>query len=280
MTNPPAADTSLIEVAPNNSNGGQAWTLSGRTQNGPHVRALYRFDLSVLPTNALVLSGAFQVDCTGKSGEPMCVTGSTYGLHRMFRSWGEGTNAALLLPGQGLPANPGDATWTYAHYPTNAWSTPGGQAGADFSALESAFQDIPSDGATYRFESTPELVDDLQGWVQSPSANFGWIMISGSEDIICTAKRFSSREDPNVQPQLEVEFRVPPRFDSAQRVGNQFLMRFTPWPGQGYSVEYRTNLTTAFWQSLTNLGFATNAAQLLVTDSVNAARRFYRLSAY
>src|SRR5438045_8677839 len=51
LTNPPSADTSLIEVAPDNSNGGQAWVLSARTQNGPRTRALYRSNLAELPTN-------------------------------------------------------------------------------------------------------------------------------------------------------------------------------------------------------------------------------------
>jgi hypothetical protein len=29
----PSADTSLIEIAPTNNNGGQAWLLSGKNQN-------------------------------------------------------------------------------------------------------------------------------------------------------------------------------------------------------------------------------------------------------
>ncbi len=82
LTNTPSADTSLIEVAPDNSNGGQAWMLSARTQNGPRTRALYRFNLTAIPTNAIIFSAVLQVDCTRQSSEIMCLTDSAFGLHR------------------------------------------------------------------------------------------------------------------------------------------------------------------------------------------------------
>ena len=281
LTNSPSADTSLMEIAPINNNGGQAWVLSGRTQNGPRVRGLYRFDLTVLPTNALIRAATFQLNCIRQSSETMCVTNSAFGLHRLLRSWGEGTNVAITNPGQGTPATPGGATWLYAFYPTNAWAAPGGLVNVDFSAIESSFQFIAApDMSPYRFESTPELVDDLQSWVRDPAANFGWILISNLEDTICSARRFNSREDTNSQPRLEIEFLVPPRFDLAQRSGEQFQMRFTPWPGQTYAVQFRDTLSNANWQTLTNLGLATNSAPILFNDALTAAQRYYRLSTY
>ncbi len=123
-------------------------------------------------------------------------------------------------------------------------------------------------------------MDDVQIWVRQPAVNFGWILISDSEDVICTARRFNSREDPNSQPQLEILYRVSPRFDSASRSGDQFQMRFTPWPGQNYSVEYRAVLTNSPWLTLTNLGLLTNAVSTLVTDSLTVTQRFYRLVSY
>jgi hypothetical protein len=279
ITNFSVADTSLMEIAPDNSNGGQPFVMAGRTQNNPRVRALYRFDLTALPTNTVVLGGIFRFDCTGQSSEPMCVTNSTMGLHRMLRAWGEGTNAPIINPGQGAPAEPGDATWNHAFYPTNGWSTPGGLSDVDFAASESSFALVSTPNLTYAFESTPEFVEDLQMWVKYPALNFGW-MIIGAEDVICTAKRLNSCEDPNSKPQLEIELFVVPRFDSTQLVGNQFQMRFTPWPGQNYEVQYRTNLSNANWQTLTNVGLANSATQILVSDSVTAAPRFYRLSAF
>lgn len=281
VTNIPAADASLMEVAPNNSIGAQSFVLAGKTQNGPRVRALYQFNLTALPTNTVILSGKLQLDCTKQSSESMCVTNSAFGLHRMFRAWGEGTNVALSSPGQGRPANAGDATWNHAFYPTNAWAAPGGLVDVDFSGIESSFQTIGSpDMSPYRFESTPELVDDLQTWVRNPAANFGWMLLASTEATICTAKRLNSREDTNSQPQLEIEFLVPPRFDLAQRIGNQFQMRFTPWPGQTYAVLFRGALPSSNWQTLTNLGAATNSSPVIFSDEVTNLQRFYRLSTY
>jgi hypothetical protein len=279
ITNLPAADASLMEVAPDNSNGGQPFVMAGRTQNSPRVRALYRFDLTALPTNTVVLGGILRFDCTGQSSEPMCVTNSTMGLHRMLRAWGEGTNAPTMNPGQGAPAQPGDATWNHAFYPTNSWSASGGLSDVDFAASESSFALVSAPNVTYAFESTPEFAEDLRMWVENPALNFGW-MIIGTEDVICSAKRLNSREDANSQPQLEIEFFVVPRFDSARRVGNQFQILFTPWPGQSYLVQYRTNLSNTNWQTLTNVGLATSMAQILVTDTVGDSQRFYRMTAY
>lgn len=281
VTNIPAADASLMEVAPGNSMGGQTWVVSGGTQNGDRMRALYQFDLSSLPTNAAIFSVVLQLDCTGQSSEPACVTGAAFGLHRMLRPWGEGTNVPIQNPGQGLAAQPGDATWSYAFAPTNEWTGGGGVAGADYSPVESGFQYVSTpELSPYRFESTPELVDDVQTWVRQPAANFGWMLIGAAEDTICTAKRFNSREDPNSQPMLEVEYRVPPQFSAAQRVGSHFQIRFTPWPGQSYTVQFRTNLSNAPWQTLTNLGLVTNAVPISLPDTAGDAVRLYRIVSY
>jgi hypothetical protein len=49
------------------------------------------------------------------------------------------------------------------------------------------------------------MVSDVQGWLDNPSGNFGWIMI-GDESGPLTAKRFDSRENGAVQnrPRLTV----------------------------------------------------------------------------
>jgi hypothetical protein len=281
ITNLPFADTSLIEAAADNSNGGQEFVLAGRTQSNSRVRALYRFDLGALPTNSVILSATVQLDCIRRSSEPMCVADVSFELHRLMRAWGEGTNVADVNPGLGSPASPGDATWNHAFFPTNAWSVPGGQAGVDFSAVGSSFQFITTPSASpYRFESTPEMVDDVQAWVRTPAQNFGWMLIANPEDTPCTARRFNSREDSNSQPLLEIEYRVPPRFDLAQWTGNQFQMRFTPWPGQSYAIEYRSALTNSGWQTLTNPGVLTNASAILISDTPLAEQRYYRVTAH
>ncbi len=279
LTNLCTADTSLIEVAPSNNNGGQAWVLSGRTQNGPRNRGLYKFDLANLSSNAIVQAGTLVLEVTGVPAEPPVF--SAFGLRRILRPWGEGDKAATGSnpPGRGLLADAGQATWLYANFPTNAWSAPGGAAGVDFSSVESSFQFIYGLDV-YRFESTPEMVADLQEWVNHPEANFGWLLLCSAEDSIFTARRFGSREDGSAPPRLELQFFVPPRIESAQIVGSEFQLSFTTWPGQNYAVEFRSELAFGSWQSLTNIGFATNAAKLVVVDAVAAPQHFYRVVAF
>jgi len=280
----PSADTSLIEIAPNNNNGAQAWLLAGKIQNDVYRnRALIKFDFTSLPTNAIVLSVALNLEVTRVPDEPPA--DSTFGLRRMLRPWGEGNKFAdpgafpPEPPGQGRPATAGEATWLYAFYPTNAWAIPGGAEGLDYSGIESSFQFIGGLG-TYRFESTPELVGDVQHWVNDSASNFGWVLLSNDEITILTARRFASRENLDAPPHLEVDCFVPPSIESAARVGNEFALTFRAWQGQSYAVEFCEDLTAGPWQTLTNLGLVTATIQYTVSDTTAEPRRFYRIVSF
>lgn len=279
VTNVSVADTSLIEVAPLNNNGGQAWVLAGRTQNGPHVRGLYRFNLTNVPPHAVIQSAVFQLDVTGQPGDMEAVN-STFSLHRMLRRWSEGTNIATSNPGQGTPATPGGATWIHSFFPTNAWTVPGGAAGIDYVSAESSFQFVYSpDLSPYRFENTPEMVADVQGWVSQPQNNFGWMLI-GDSDAIFTARRFNSREDTNSKPALEITFVVPPRIDRVEKWGNQIQLSIIGQPGLNHTLEYHHVLSGGGWQVLTNVGLITESTNVLVTDLITSTQRFYRVEAH
>ena len=253
--------------------------LAGRIQNNYINRALFKFDFSNLPANALILSVALNIEVTRVPGEPP--VDSTFGLHRMLRPWGEGTKAATGMdpPGQGRPATAGEATWLCAFFPTNEWSLPGGATGADFSSAESSFQFIGGLGP-YRFESTPELVADVQDWVDHPESNYGWMLICNDEETIFTARRFASREDPDAHPTLEIEYVAPLQIESAGLVGDQFALTFIASPGQNYAVEYRDNLTSGAWQTLTNLGMVASPVRFSITDDLVPPHRFYRVTSY
>ena len=276
----PSADTSLIEIAPTNNNGGQAWLLSGKIQNDVYRdRALMKFDFSALPTNTIILSAVVTLEVTRQPGDGLA--NAPFGLYRMLRPWGEGDKVATTIPGQGLPATAGEATWRHAFFPTNEWTVPGGASGVDFSDIESSFQFIYGTGQSpYRFESTPELVADVQSWVNNPQSNDGWMLLDDDETTAFTARRFGSREDPNAPPLLEIEYFVPPSIAAASRAGDQFHLNFTAWPGQSYTVEYRDSLSAGVWQTLTNLGLATNATPVAITDIVNGPQRYYRVVSF
>lgn len=276
----PSADTALIEIAPTNNSGGQAWLLSGKIQNDVYRdRALMKFDFSALPTNAIVLSAVVTLEVTRQPGDGLA--NAPFGLHRMLRPWGEGDKVATTVPGQGLPATAGEATWRHAFFPTNEWTVPGGAAGLDFSDIESSFQFIYGVGQSpYRFESTPELVADVQSWVNSPQSNYGWMLLCDDEATIFTARRFGSREDPDAPPRLDIEFIVPPYVAASGRANDLFHLSFTTWPGQSYAVEFRDSFATGTWQTLTNLEPATNATPVSITDPVSGPQRFYRVLSF
>lgn len=276
-----SADASLMEITPTNSNGGDGWVLAG--SNGilspsslPYRnRGLYKFDLSNLPATTVVLSAVVVLEVTRiPDVNPVP---STFGLHRMLRPWGEGvTVAGTGPPGQGGPAALGDVTWDFSFFNTNAWTAPG--ADGDFDG-ESTFSSIAGLGS-YQFDFTLALLADVQFWIQHPENNFGWLLLCNDESTPRTARRFGSREDGGNAPRLEISYLVPPIIDLAQRVGSSFQLQFTPWPGQGYAVQFRTNLATGTWQTLTNLGIAPDATPFVVTDSAALPQRFYRVLGY
>ena len=277
----PVADTSLLEVSPTNNLGGYPGMNAGTTQEFKKTRALTRFDFSILPTNAVILSVALQIEVTRHPDEPPHHT--TFGLYRMLRPWGEGNKSpAGQQAGKGLPASPGEATWECAFHPTNAWTVPGGAPDIDFSSVESSSQFIYGTGESpYRFETSPELVADVTGWVRQPSANFGWMLLCNEESANFSARRFSTREDTvNAPPFLELQYLVPPRFGSIQKTGGQCNVSFVGRAGQSYRVQYRDSLTTGEWQSLATISPLPEDTNILLVDLTPAPRRFYRLDTF
>ncbi|MHC4108742.1 MAG: hypothetical protein ACYSTY_11715, partial [Planctomycetota bacterium] len=134
-------------------------------------------------------------ELTPSNDEPVALS-----LHSVLGDWGEGTSSSG--GGSGAPATLDDATWIHTFFDSDLWVSPGG----DFDELASAAIDVGSAG-TYRWGSTPEMVADVQSWLDEPLSNHGWILI-GDEEVAFTVKRFASRQssDPASRPRLVVEF--------------------------------------------------------------------------
>ena len=273
----PVADASLLEVAVSNSMGGFAGMNSGTTQEYKKTRALMRFDLTSLPASTLIESAALHLDVTHIPDEDPAEI--SFGLHRVLRPWGEGTNSPSSQAGKGLAAIEGDATWLHAFFPTNFWSSPGGAAGVDFSSVESSFTDISYD-QSYVFPDKPELVDDVTEWVRHPQNNFGWMLLCNAEEVNFTARRFGTREDFDHQPRLELQFLVPPLLVATRTNSNQIAIRFTAWAGHTYDVEYRGSISAGAWQLLSQVTATTTNFLAVVIDSGSITQRFYRVNAY
>jgi hypothetical protein len=86
-------------------------------------------------------------------------------------------------------------------------------AGGDFSATVSASRAVTTTGL-YLWNSTPQLVADVQSMVASPGANFGWCVL-GDESVADTLRRFDTREVTSAasRPQLTVIYLPPTVFD-------------------------------------------------------------------
>ncbi|PYK95970.1 MAG: hypothetical protein DME19_21370 [Verrucomicrobia bacterium] len=191
----PVADTSLFVLNGGSNNFGANTTLVvGTTASGSTSRAVLRFDIAGnLPAQAIITSVQLNLVVTKANSAGV---GSTFALHRLLQSWGEGNKTGNT----GAPATAGEATWFHRFFPATVWGAPGAAAPVDFSADAgaSANVDLPD---TYTFGSSSNLVEDVQTWLGDPAANFGWIVLSQSEGTYSAAedcRRESSGHQPRV----------------------------------------------------------------------------------
>jgi hypothetical protein len=223
MTLTPSADATLFQVNPNNSAGGDVFFNAGTTQNRTRNRALLRFDIgSVIPAGAQITGATLEVEVIRRPVDGF--EASLFGLHRVLRPWGEGTTIVEdNAGGLGAPAMPGDATWAHRFAFTEPWAAPGGAPGIDYKA-EFSGSTFLFDVDLYQFESTLDMTADLQYWLDNPTNNFGWMLMTESEELPFTARRFASREDPNGGgPRLIVDFTIVPEPGTMLLCGIGFL---------------------------------------------------------
>ncbi|MDX2149041.1 MAG: DNRLRE domain-containing protein [Planctomycetota bacterium] len=194
----PSKDNTIYQIDPGYlSNGRGSWFFAGATAALEIRRALVRFDLSQIPTNATIENVTVRLVPDRLSGPP-----SPISLHALTADWGEGNSNANMQEGTGATAEPGDATWTFAFYETVPWAI-GGEFDPDVSAAATITLPIAT---TF---SGPGLVADVQGWVRQPATNFGW-MLRGDESRARSSVRFVSRDSANAanRPTLTVTYTV------------------------------------------------------------------------
>lgn len=181
------------------SSGAGEHLFAGRTGQGNNSlrRGLIAFDLSSIPTGSKIISVSLKLNMS------MTIAGSqSITLYRVLAGWGQGASATG--GGQGAPATAGDTTWLHRVYSATLWTTPGG----DFSPAARASSLVGGVGV-YRW-SAAQMVTDVQGWLDQPATNFGWLL-RGNENTSGTAKRFDSRENGvgSNRPSLIVSY-IPP----------------------------------------------------------------------
>ena len=222
----PVADTTLFQIAPNNNLGGAGFFNAGTAGNGNRNRALLRFDISgSIPAGSIITSASVSMDVVRQPSSGMEI--SFFDLMRVLQPWGEGTRvpAEPASPGLGAPAGPGEATWNSRFAPGVPWSVPGGQAGVDFAASASGAALVQGIGDGVVFESTSEMVADIRAWLNQPTQNFGWMLMTESESTHKTARSFASRES-GFGPTLTIDFTPVPEPSTIALVGISLLLAF------------------------------------------------------
>lgn len=220
---PSVADTDINGYSPTVNHGTWGAIIAGNSGPGANVvnRDLIRFDLSSIPTNAIVLSATLRLAFTGNN----TAMSTTLSLYQLNSSWTE----------SGVTWNTRDGS--------TAWSTPGLAAGVDYdatpsSSLTSMF--LGSNTARSDFSFTG-LVADVQAWVNNPSANYGWFMVNSNEvnnrssspypDKQWFTKEFVGSSSPplstsgDATPYLDIEYIPEPSSVGLLAVGGWLLWR-------------------------------------------------------
>lgn len=179
------------------ANGAGMYIFVGTTAQPLDRRALVAFDVAgEIPAGATILSAELILQASRvASADEQAIT-----LHAVTESWGEGTSDAPGQEGAGTAAAPGDATWLHRMAPGTLWA----QEGGSFVPGASAMLAVGGLGS-YSWGSTPDMVNDVQGWLDDPSSNFGWLLLM-SDGVSGSAKRFNSRENGSSPPVLRVEY--------------------------------------------------------------------------
>ena len=201
----PVADAGLIGRAgfQDNNLGGATTILAGGVATAEKTRSLIRFDIAAqLPPGATITAVELQLTVSRAANG----SGSTFGLHRMLVPWREGTGIGSGLDGRTAIA--GESSYNHRIVAASPWGEPGGLAGVDHANAASASQFVDREDS-YTWSSSGMLVVDVQGWLDTPASNFGWMLIGEQETNPFTARRFYSRESTITPPVLTVTYEPP-----------------------------------------------------------------------
>ncbi|MEK6644012.1 MAG: multicopper oxidase domain-containing protein [Planctomycetota bacterium] len=273
----PVKDNTIYSEANNLSNGVGSYIFAGKTNGGNVRRALIAFNVAgAVPAGSTINSVTLDLYMSRTQAGNQTVS-----LHRISADWGEGTSNADQQEGNGTNATDNDATWAYRFFVVSnppsspAWTN----AGGDYAGTSSASTTVGGSGS-YTWTSTSALVSDVQGWLNSPSGNFGWIVI-GNEGPNQTTKRFESRtaSQSSRRPRLNINF-TPPVINGACCLGDGSCQVLTQSNCTSQSGTYQGNGTTCTpnpcMQPTGACCFADGSCQVLTSAACAAAIGTYQ----
>jgi len=181
-----------------NANGSGSYLFAGRTANSAERRALLAF-----PITAAIAEGSTITSVSLELTLSKTVSGAqSVSLYLLLEDWSEGPSDPSGEEGRGTSAVTGDVTWMHREFSETLWAT----SGASFAQSASATLQVDNEGG-YTYSSTPELIADVQGWLDDPASNFGWALVVDSPPS-GSAKRFNSRENSSAssRPSLTISY--------------------------------------------------------------------------
>ncbi len=204
----PEKDNSMFSESINNSDGAGLYIFAGKTTQTTISlrRGLVKFNISSLPSNAIIENASLQLAVMRSSGNT--TTPHSFAIHKVLQNWGEGTSSSL---GTGAAAQGTDATWKYSLFNfLTQWTTLGGNFVATASASASvSYSDFPVNFGVW---TGTQLNNDVSAWLSNPNSNFGWTII-GQENVSGSAKGFGSREQSGpflaYRPKLTITYSLP-----------------------------------------------------------------------
>ncbi len=259
----PAADATISSSTPDVNDGNSYLVTAGVSIDGLSIsRALFRFDLSSIPTNAIVTNASLYLVGATQPAAP-----GLFGLSVVLTNWSEA-----------------GVTWN-DRLLSVPWSAPGGQSGVDFLSYASSFAILNGPGLTNQFMDNGGypyygLAHDVQAWLNNPSQNFGWVLAAADETKIGTVLSLDSREAPLNQPALAVTYLAPfaPIVITSPGVTNgQFCFTFHIEPNHGYQILFSDDLHGTNWQVRIVFDPPPVAQDTVFCDTVSSSNRFYRV---
>jgi len=238
---------------------------AGLNSHGSPMRAMIKFNLSQIPANATVTFVSMTINEIKENSS----ASSEYELHRILQNWVST-----------------EATWNN-RTAALGWNAGGLESGTDYTSTASGAitADLNALGP-HTFNSTDNLVADVQAWINDPTSNNGWFFKDANEsgqngrrwgstftaqfgagDAASLSVTYTASAPPPQQPTLT----------NAAVAAGQFQFAFNAEANQTYTVESRSAFDATSWTTLTTFPAVTAPTNYLITDAVSQATKFYRV---
>jgi hypothetical protein len=215
-------DTTIYQSNNSFSGGGAPAIFVGVNGMGSIRRGFIAFDIvDNLPVGATITGVQLTLILAQTGG----ATSANIGLYDVPKPWLQGTAgstaAGISGSGAGFAAGTNDTTWNDEFYSSTSptpWTSLGGDHAGTASASLALGTNTPNTPFSWLSSSNPQMLTDVQSWLDTPSSNNGWELINANEGTNNTVYEFYSSEWDNAHfggsatqvPALQVTYTTAP----------------------------------------------------------------------